>query len=178
MNRRSLAPFAVVVACACRPTVHVETEVKGSTVVKGDPLGGLLSVFPAVANFTQMDITQTQEFKNQGVHKGDITSAKVVKFTLRIASPSDMDFSWLTSISFQAEAGSAKAPVASKSDVNRLGLAAPNPSFDLDLTGVELEPYVTADSMAITAQASARAPRSDTTLEAAVRVGADAVLVR
>lgn len=178
--RLTLGVVALMAALAsgCRPTIYFETTVNGSTQVQGSPLGGLLGAFPGISQFDNLDLSQTQDFQNQGVTKNDVSSVKLKEFNLQITSPNNEDFSWLSSISFTASANGQSAVIASKSGVNQLGLTAPNPKFDLDLPDVELQPYVTASSMSITGNASGTMPPQDTTVQAAVRFGVWAYVVK
>ncbi len=175
--RRGFLALAIL-AGACRPTVYFETTVQGASTVQGSPLGGLLGQFPAMSQFTNMDLSQTQDFQNQGITKNDVSSVKLKQFNLQITSPNDEDFSWLQSIAFTATADGRSDQVASKSNVNQLPLKAPNPAFDLDLADVELAPYVTAPSMSITATATGQMPPQNTTVQATVRFGVWAYVVK
>ena len=167
-----------VMSSGCRPTIYFETTAKGSTQVQGSPLGAVLGQFPAISQFDNFDLSQTQDFQNQGVTKNDVSSVKIKEFNLQITNPNNEDFSWLNSISFTVSANGQSAAVASKNNVNQLGLTAPNPQFDLDVPDVELQPYVTAASMSITGNANGTSPPQDTTVQAVVRFGVSAYVVK
>lgn len=159
------ATFALA---GCGDLVTFDVKIAGSSKVDGSPFGALFSVFPLASSFNSFDLSQTQDFKNQGVAKGDVKSVKLGTLTLRIASPSGQDFGFLDELEFFAEAeGLAKKRVAHKSGIAQLGLKAPNPVLTLDLDDAELEPYVSAAKMSITTTVKGRQPNQDTTLEVA-----------
>lgn len=182
--RTFLSLAASAALCAVGPVgcsacgLYFETDVKGRSTVQGSPLGGVLSAFPALAGFQSFDVSQTSEFQNKGIKKEDVNSVQLKRLTLKITAPDDMDFSWMSSIRFSAEASGKKDLVAQKNDVDKLGLKAPNPSFDCDVLDVELMPYLVAPSMAITTDVAARLPRVDTTLEATARFGVSYNLIK
>src|SRR5688572_3163329 len=95
---RLLLSLALLWLSGCGTTVYFETEVQGASTVKGNSLGGLLSAFPGISSFSNMDFSQSQDFKNQGVKKEDVKSVKMKSMTLKISSPSSANFDWLSSI--------------------------------------------------------------------------------
>ncbi len=173
-----LAVLSLALLSGCGTSIYIEHTAKGSSTVQGSPFGGVLNVFPALTGFSSIKLTDSQELKNQGVTKDDVKSVKVKKLTLRVASPNNGDFSWLQSIKFYAESNGRKDLIAQKEGVDKLGLKSPNPQFDCDLTDAELKPHVVAESMAITTEAVARVPSQDTTIEATVVLGIDAVVIK
>ena len=162
----------------CGTSVYFESESKGETTVKGSLFSSVLGAFPGVAAFANMNVSDSQEFKNQGVGKEDVKSVKLKRLTLKVTAPTDADFSWLSSIKFYAESNGRKELIAQKNGIDGLGLKAPNPQFDLELLDTELKPFVVAPSMSVTTEATGRLPPKDTTLEATVRLGIDAVLIK
>src|SRR3954451_12423 len=94
-----LALAALLVAC--QPNVF-HTEVKGTSTISGDPspVAGLLNAFPGVSNFSNIDFNQNQDFKNQGVSKDQVQSVKIDSVKLKITSPNNQDFSFLSSMKF------------------------------------------------------------------------------
>lgn len=163
------AAVLLLSAAACQPNVF-HTEVKGETVVEGDPspFSNVLGAFPGVGSFTNLDFNQNQEFKNQGVTKDQVSSVQVDKVTLKIVSPNDQDFSFLEELEFFAKAGDQEVKVAGKGNIDGLGLLAPNPILELDVTGAELVDFVTAPSMSIIVRGNGRVPPQDVKLEATV----------
>lgn len=168
-----LAPIlpvcALVSLVACAPPSFT-AEVKGETTVSADPTGvaNLLEAFPAIGSFSSLDFNQNQDFENQGVTKEQVSSAKLKSLQLKILAPPDMDFSFLDTLEFKAKAGDREVLVASKRDISKLGLKAPNPVLEMDLTGVELQPFITAPSMSLTVSGKGRMPSKDVRLQATV----------
>ncbi|HCF60543.1 MAG TPA: hypothetical protein DFS52_21415 [Myxococcales bacterium] len=172
-SKRLLAILSPLLLLSCGVDTF-ETTVQGSTKVDGAP--GLLKLLPAFAPFeglTNLDFSSNQEFENQGVDKSDVDSVKVTRLTLKIASPSDQDFSFLESLRFYAAADGKRALVAKKDGIDKLDLRAPNPVLVFDLEDVELAPFVSAPSMSIEVEGTGRQPESDTTLEAEVTLRVD-----
>jgi hypothetical protein len=159
----------------CGTSVYFETDVKGSATVQGSPLGGLLNVFPQAAGFSNLNMTQTQDFKNQGVKKEDVKSVKLKKVTLTLTSPTGADFSWLTSLRISAKTGSQSEEIAFKDGIDKL----PKSNvLELELKPVELKPYVVADEMSMTTEASGKQPAQDSTIDVVARFGVDAVVIK
>lgn len=152
---------------ACQPDVF-RTTLKGEATVKGSPLGGVLTAFPAIGSFTNLDFSQNQDFRAEGVTKDQVSSVRVEAISLRILSPSNQDFGFLDTIGFFARTSDAEAPIADRSDIASLGLKPPNPELALDVTSTELQPFIAAPQMSIVTRAKGRLPPQDTHLEAQV----------
>jgi hypothetical protein len=171
MSLRS--PIALVLAVAlpalsgCEANVF-SMEVKGDTTVEGSSLPNLPTVIPAVGSFSNIDFNQSQEFQNQGITKEQVKSVHTEYVRLRILSPDTQDFSFLESIQFFAKAGDAEVLVAEKHNIDALDLRAPHPVLSLDVTGVELQPFVTAPSMSIVVRGNGRQPPQDTKIQAEI----------
>jgi len=164
-RRALLLALGVSLLFACQPT-RFNTTLKGETTVRGDALGTLFSVLPPIGSFANLDFETNQDFKNEGVHKAQVTSVKATEVKLRILSPSTQDFRFLDTLAFYARAGDTEVLVADKSNISGLELAAPNPSLVLDVKGMELQPFIASPSMSIVARGKGRAPPQDTRLEA------------
>ncbi len=162
-----LAP-ALLALTACGANVF-PVEVSGETTIAGDPspLGNLLGAFN-IGSFASIDFDQSQEFQNQGVTKDQVESVKTSFVRLKIISPETQDFSFLENLEFWAKVGDQEVLVAEKQGIDRLGLKAPNPVLELDVTDAELQPYVTAPAMSIVVRGKGRMPPQDTRLEATV----------
>lgn len=170
---RSLVLLAAgIFVAACQPNVF-PVEVKGETTVQGDPspISAVLSAFPNVGSFTNIDFDQSQEFQNQGVTKDQVESVHMSHVRLKIISPETQDYAFLDSLQFFARAGDEEVLVAEKHGIDKLGLKAPNPVLELDVKkDVDLQPYITAPSMSIIVRGNGRVPPQDTRLEATVGV--------
>lgn len=162
-------PLSVLLLVGCQPNVFY-VEKKGQTTVSGDPLNGLLSTFPTIGSFTDMDFNQDQTFQSEGVLKNQVSSVLLDKVQLQIVSPGDQDFSFLQSLQLAVRAGDTEQEVAHKDGIDQLNLPPPNPVLKMDLDGTELRPFVTAPSMSLIVRGKGHAPPQDTTLEATVRL--------
>jgi hypothetical protein len=152
--------MSALVLTACHPSFNV--TVTGSSTIPASalPLGGLLPV--DFGQFTALNLSSTEEFKNQGVSKDEIQSVKLTSVTLSVTSPSGGNFDFINSIAFAVSAdGQATQQVASKDSI-----PAGSTHLSLDLAGVELAPYVAAPSMSVTTSAMGMSPPQDTTVEA------------
>src|SRR5687767_1884396 len=111
MRPLMIATLLLLNACGLN---HFDVEVKGETVVSGDlsPLPGLLSTFPAIGSFTNMDFNTNQEFKNQGVTKDQVRTVKAKRISLKVMEPTDGDFSFLESLQFYAQSGESELLIA------------------------------------------------------------------
>lgn len=175
---RLVLAASFVLCSACHPTITFDATVQGSTSIPASTLGGVLGALPQFGSLTNVDFSQTQDFQNQGVTKADVQSVKMKSVTILMTSPNNEDFSWLDSMTFSAQAGSMSDTVATKTGINQLGLQPPNPQFSMDVTSVELAPYVTAPSMSLTADATGQSPPQDTTLQATIVITVTANVVK
>jgi hypothetical protein len=149
-------------ASGCHPTFDV--TVTGQSTISGNPLpaAGLISLPLSFAGFDGLDLSSTQEFKNQGVSKNEVQRVTLKSVTLSISAPSGATFDFLNSIAFDASApGQSQVPVAQLTSVP------PSVSeLSLQVDGVDLAPYVTAPSMSVTTDAQGMPPSQDTTVNA------------
>lgn len=154
-----LAPIALLILTGCGATFDVDVE--STTTIKS---GGLFQNFLSntFGDFTSIDLSQSQGFKNAGVEKDQVDSVRLSEAVLTIETPADATFEFLDAISFFVEAeGAPKKRLAFKENI-------PNDAKTvvLDLDDLELAPYVTAPSMKVTTEATAHAPQRDTTIKA------------
>ena len=150
--------------CGCGLNEFDVSQSAGTTVPGATLLGQVLNGVPQMNGFNKFDFSQSQEFKNQNAQKDHVRSAKLTRFTLTISGPATQDFGFLESIAFFAEANGQRTRVAHKEHIPQLGLKAPNPVLVLDLDDAELQPFVAADTLSFTTQASGRQPSQDTQL--------------
>ena len=154
-------------ACGSLDTFTIEesaqTTVEGAGVL-GSALGAV-----SFTGFTGLDLSANQTLQNQGVEEQDIDSVFVRSLTLTVVSPDDGDFDWLDSIEFFVEAeGLDRVAIASGSNFAD-GLRV----IGLDVSGVDLAPYVAAPSLDITTDATGRPPVEDTTIDAQIVLDVD-----
>ncbi len=169
MRLASLLAVAGLGLAACAPSSFT-TEVKGETTVPAGPPGGTtqLNAFPSISSFAGLDFNQNQDFKNQGVSKSDVTSVKVKSVTLKVLSPNDQDFTFLSLVEFFARAGDREERIARRQDVSTLNLRLPNPVLSLNVDDEELQPFVSAPSMSIIVRGRGVMPERDVRLQAVV----------
>lgn len=137
--------------------------------VSGNPLGSLLGVL-ALGGFADMKLSDSQEFKNQGVKPHHVDSVKLSRLRLKVTVPaSGQDLTFMKQLSFFAVA----------KDLPEVRVASGGPfaagvnTVELTLDGVELKPYVVAEAMSLTTKVDGQAPKQDTTLEATVTLHVD-----
>lgn len=167
---RQLLTLSMLLSCSACGPIMFSTELKGQATVQGSTLGQLLSVFPQVGGFADLNFDQNADFQNNKAQRQHVKSMKATSFTITIASPNSQDYAFLDSIEFAAKAdGVAEAKIASKSNIGSLGLAAPNPTLTLDVESTDLSAFVRAPTMTIISRGTGRQPSQDTTLEAKVK---------
>ncbi len=137
------------------------------------PPGTPLNAFPAIASFGGLDFNQNQDFKNQGVSKGEVNAVHAKSLELRLVSPSTGDFTFLDTLELFAKAGDQEARVARKQDISRLSLNAPNPVLKMDMEGTELQPFVAAPSMSFIFRGKGRMPEEEVRLQALLLLEAE-----
>jgi hypothetical protein len=138
-------------------SVMAESRIPRRSVL--DELIGNLSF----AGFDGFDLSQSQQFENQGYSKDQIDSVHMLELNLRITDPADANFDFIDSIRFYAEAeGLPRVLVAELADVPD-GVT----TLALDVkSSVELRPYVVAPAMTLTTEATGVRPPEETTVEA------------
>lgn len=144
-------------------SVSFDVKAGGEATVQGGGIIGQFFSLPGLENFASFDISQTQDFKNQGVEKDHLDSVKVKSIVLKVKDPQNGNFNFIDKIQFFASLPNddkSKVEIASKESVPR-----DVKEFSLDIKNVELLNYVTAPSMSITTSASGRSPAQDTKIE-------------
>lgn len=159
----------VLAAIACGSLTRITVNQTATATIPGATLLEQLAGDLAFGGLGSFDISNSAEFKNQGVKKEQINSVKLKALTLTITSPSNGDFTFLDGLSFFVEAGG----VAKKEIAKGGPFPAGQRSVSLTLLDVELAPYATAASMTFTTVAKGKKPSSTTTVEAKVTLDAD-----
>lgn len=157
--RLSVAGIALSLAtCDGLDTFHI-----GESSESVIPKGTLLEQFAGdlgFGGFLNMDLSQNQELKNQGVEKHQVDSVYMTALTLTITSPAGSDFTFIDELEFYvASEGLPTVRIAHGGP-----FTAGEGAVSLELDDVDLAPYVTADSMNITSDATGRRPAEDTTI--------------
>ncbi|WP_437308391.1 hypothetical protein [Sorangium sp. So ce388] len=153
----------------CDSLDNIDVEVGGKAVVQA---GTILDDLIAALDFDAFQsIDLSTEFENQGVTKDDVDAVHIVHLTLRIESPADGSFDFLTSASFFAATdGQPRVLIAKLDEVPR---GARELSMDV-VEGVDLTPYVVAPRMTITSEARVSGrPDEETTITADVLLDVD-----
>ena len=160
-------PWAVALAAlalgTCSSLDNIEVPVTGEATIPRrsvlDEIVGNLSF----AGFDGFDISQSQQFENQGYSKDQVDSVHMLEMTVTIRSPAGSNFDFLDSIRFYAEAeGLPRVMVAELSPVPD---GASTLSLDVDAS-IELQPYVIAPAMTLTTEADGVRPAEETMVEA------------
>lgn len=169
MRLASIFAAAGLGLAACAPSSFT-TELKGESTVPAGPPGVStpFNALPAISSFAGMDFNQNQDFKNRGVSKTEVTSVKVKSLTLKVLSPNDQDFTFLSSVEFFARAGDREERIAGRGDIARLNLRPPNPVLTLNVDEAELQPFVSAPTMSIIVRGRGDLPEREVRLQAVV----------
>jgi hypothetical protein len=166
----SFLAAGALLALACQGrlfTIRVRDEAT-TTVARGSVIEQIVGDM-GFGDFLEMDLTQSQELRNQGVEPGDIASAELTRFTLRAAAPEGADLAFLQSMSLFVEGPGLPRALLARADAFPEG----EPEVAFELTGADLTDYVVSRSMTFTTEVRGRRPSVDTQVAAAfeVRVG-------
>lgn len=135
--------------------------------------GTLLEQFVGDLGFgslLNLDVTESEELKNQGVERHQIDSVRLTSLALTITDPpSGQDFTFLESLEFYVE-----APGLPRQRIARGGpFPAGATRVELAADDLELAPYAAAESMRVTTAVTGRRPRQDTTVLAELALTVD-----
>lgn len=138
--------------------------VEGAGIV-GQVLGAL-----EIGGLDDLSVNVEQELQNQGVAKGDISSAYLVEITL--STPDGDDLSFLDSLALTISSpGLDTARIAHAEDFPE-----GETSVTLTLDGVDLTEYLLAESLTIATDASGELPADDTTIEVYLALDVEATV--
>ncbi len=175
--RSILLALAPVLFLGCGgPFVTFDAQMKGTATIQGSALGQLLGTFPQANGFTSIDFSNNQDFKNNNTSRDKVKSMRVTSLSLTITSPNNQDFRFLDSLEFSVKAGGKEQKVATKTGIASLGLAAPNPTLNLDLIDADLAEYVRSSEFSIVTSGAGRQPAQDTQIEIDIRFSVGAGL--
>jgi hypothetical protein len=162
---RALWPLLVLAPLlfTCGGLTVIDVDVEGRTVIPQrsvlDELIGPLTFL----GFEGFDITESQEFQNEGYTKDEISSVRMRSFTLTIADPDGADFDFLQRISFSVSAPGLPTVELARLDPVPRGAGV----IELEVEDAfELVDYVVAPSMTLTATATGERPEQQTTVDA------------
>lgn len=164
-RRRSpwILALAVLLLGTCSSLDNVEVPVTAeSRIPRRSVLDELVGNL-AFTGFDGFDLSQSQQFENQGYSKDQVDSVHMLELNLRIVEPANANFDFLDSIQFYAEAEGLPRVLVAELAVVPDGVT----QLALDVeASVELQPYVIAPSMTLTTEATGVRPVEETTVEA------------
>ena len=158
--------------CSSLPMTFDVTQRAETTIQKGTVLEQIVGSL-GFGQFTNLDLSQSQEFKSNNVQKRHVANGRVKVLQLRITAPEGQDFDFLESISFFVE-----APGLERKRIAHRQVPRDARSFQCKVDDVDLAPYVRAESMTVTTDVRGRRPESDTTIDAKLVLTVSTVLWR
>lgn len=170
-SRRLLRRWGLVTALAlsaCGSIDEVDVTRSGSATVPGaagaPPLSG-------TALATLDLVIDRRALAENGVDPNDVDSARLVGLRLEVTQGTSFD-AWLESVAFYAEApGIPRTLIAQRTGIG--ALPAGTNLVELDVPGVDLKPFVLADTAQVTAEVTGTQPPVDTTIEATATIRVD-----
>ena len=169
-TRVAIALLVVAVTLTCSGADNLEVGSSGRAVI---PAGSVIEQLLGdleFAGFDSIEISQSEEFRNQGYTEDQIDSVRVVSMTLTIAAPDGGTFEFLDSIAFTVEA--AGLPPLEIARLDPVPADASVLELEVD-SDAELRPYAVADVMTVTSTAVGRRPGDDTTVDAELLLDVD-----
>lgn len=168
MLRSLLYGFALWIACSAKVYTLDVSDSAEVVVEQGTILEDLLGDM-GFEEFVSMDITASEELRNQGVAPGDIRDVFLVSFSLSAVSPSGADLSFMERMDIYVEAPGLSRALVASADAFPEGQA----RVDFEMQNLDLTPYAVSQSMTFSTDVTAHRPDADTTVRAdfAVEVG-------
>jgi hypothetical protein len=161
--RRALVVIPILLLATCSGLDNIDVEASGEAVIPQRTVLDELLGQVSFAGFGNFDISQTQEFQNQGYTKDQIDSVRIERLTLEIADPAGASFDFMDTVRFSVEADGLPLVEIARLD----SVPAGSNELELQVAGdVELRPYVVAPSMRITNDATGERPPQETTVRA------------
>lgn len=165
---RALAACALLAVTACGSLDEVDVTRSATATVPGVPGGEVLPSGTISALGIALGRNALEE---EGIDPNDVDSARLVALRLDVSSGASLE-TWMEAISFHVEApGRPRVLVAQRGGIR--SLPAGTRSVDLEVTGVDLKPYVLEPVATITAEATGRPPAEDTVLRATATLRVD-----
>lgn len=163
---RALPLAAAALLLACGGLDEVDFTRSGSATVPDGPAAlpqdGFAS-FPVAIGREALD--------EQGVDPDDVDSARLVALRLEVTAGRSLE-EWLDDVAFYVEApGLARVLVAEKRGIG--DLPAGTTAVDLDASGIDLKPYLLAETTTVTAGGTGSQPSADTTVKATMTIRVD-----
>ena len=162
--------FVILFAITCGKLDTFDISQKSSASIQGASILEQLVGDIGFGGFLNMDISQNEELKNQGVKKNQIDSVHLKTVTLTITDPpSGRDFTFVESLKFYVESEGLERKLIASGGPFESGLT----TVGLNIEDVELSSYAAAPSMNITTEATGRRPSQNTTIEATLALTVD-----
>jgi hypothetical protein len=156
-----------LLGCGKLFSIKVDGDVE--TVVEKGSLVENLTGSLGFSEFLNMDITDAEELRNQGVEPGDIEDVRFTLFSLEATAPAGADLSFLQSMSLSVSGPDLPEEVVATAAAFPAGQAL----VQFDLTDLDLTPYAVSQSMDLITDVNGHRPDEDTTVVAhyALKVG-------
>lgn len=162
--RPALLALSLTLLAGCG-LVSFDVPVSGKATIPGSPLGALEwvdQVLPLPADLASFSITDSKEFKDEGVKPSDVKSVTLTSLRLQVVEGEDLDF--LDEISFFASVDGEPEILIAEGTI-----PAGARTVSLKTTDAELKKYALARKMTVTARGTGHPPLRDTTLEIAAK---------
>lgn len=167
---RFVATAAVLTLLCCGGIDNFDLEEESSTTIPGASLFEQFVGDLGFGSFLSMDLSQSEELKNQGVEKEQIDSVRITALSLTITEPaSGQDFTFLDELEFYVEAEGQERRLVARGGPFPAGQS----RVELALEEVDLAPYAAAASMSVTSEVSGRRPRQQTVVKAQLALSVD-----
>jgi hypothetical protein len=158
---------AVLLLAACGHLDEVDVTRSATITVPGGS-GAALPVNAIGAIPLPLD---RRALEQEGIEPDDVDSARLVALRLEVTQGTSFE-AWLDEVAFQIEApGLARSELARRSGIR--ALPAGTTALDVPASGVDLKPYVLADSSTVFAEATGIQPPADTTVRVTATVRVD-----
>jgi len=143
-----MGALTLLMATSCGSPVSFTVTQTSDSQVQPCPLGVVSITGLGFAQFADIKLTETTEFKNNGVRAEDLESVKLQSLDLRVVNPAGTELGYLDSVSFFAEApGQPRVLVA-----DHTGFPAGHGVVQFDVKDVNLQPYLAAEKFTMTTE--------------------------
>lgn len=154
---------ALAIGCQAQITT-LEIEESAAATIPGATLLEVLAGDLGLDGLSEIDVTTSEEFVNQGAEPGDVRDVMIASFTFTATSPADADLSFIDSIEIHVEAPGLPQQRVAFID----GIPEGTSMVELELEDVDLTDYTVSESMTLSATASGQRPHDDTEVRADV----------
>ena len=155
--------YGLILWAACSAKVYTldVSDHADAVVEQGTILEALLGDL-GFADFVSMDLTASEELRNQGVEPGDIRDVFLTAFSLSVVDPQGGDLSFINTMDIYVEApGLPRVLIA-----NAPEFPEGQGRVDFEMENVDLTEYAVSQSMTFSTDVDAHRPDADTTIRA------------